>query len=113
MPVRDGADLGWLVVTVSEPPAGSEHYREGWRDGYTQAGIDRERVADSAPRADWSGSWAELTGYVRQAAEDGTPIDAAAMAAYLDELKHRAMAPVREWMDALTAPTEETETDGS
>jgi len=99
-------------VTAPEPPAGSGHYREGWRDGYAQAGIDRERGADSVPRADWSGSWAELAGYVRQAAEDGTPIDAAGMAAYLAELKHRAMASVREWMDALTAPTEEADHAG-
>lgn len=27
-----------------EPPAGSEHYREGWRHGYDQAGIDHERL---------------------------------------------------------------------
>ena len=25
-----------------EPPAGSEHYREGWRTGYEQAGIDTD-----------------------------------------------------------------------
>lgn len=35
-------------MTAAEPPAGSEHYREGWRNGYEQARIDRERAADDA-----------------------------------------------------------------
>lgn len=34
-------------MITPEPPAGSEHYREGWRHGYEQAAIDRERSADA------------------------------------------------------------------
>lgn len=30
-------------MTAPDAPAGSEHYREGWRDGYDQARIDRDR----------------------------------------------------------------------
>lgn len=33
-------------MTIPQPPAGSEQYREGWRDGYDQARIDRERAAE-------------------------------------------------------------------
>lgn len=33
-------------VRTPEPPAGSEHYREGWRDGYEQRGIDIRRALD-------------------------------------------------------------------
>lgn len=53
------------------------------------------------PTADWSSSWAELTGYVGQAADDDTTLNPADLLAYLAELKHRALAPVAEWMRAL------------
>lgn len=52
------------------------------------------------PKADWSSSWTELTGYVQQAHDDGDPW-AADVLAYMRELKHKALAPVREWMASL------------
>lgn len=52
------------------------------------------------PTADWSGAWAELTGYVQQARDDKTEIDPSRLLDYLGELRHKALAPVREWMDA-------------
>jgi hypothetical protein len=78
-----------------EPPAGSEQYREGWRTGYEQAEIDVARAR--VPMADWSGSWAELTGYVDGARLDGGTIDPAQLADYLVELKRKALAPVWGW----------------
>lgn len=52
------------------------------------------------PVADWSGSWAELTGYVQQAHDVGETVDPATLLSYLGELKSRALAPVRDWMKA-------------
>lgn len=90
-----------------EPPPGSEHYREGWRRGYEQKGLDMAALAEAlnVPTADWSGAWAELTGYVDGARLDGGTIDPAALADYLVELKRKALAPVRDWMrSALDGP---------
>lgn len=100
-----------------EPPAGSEHYREGWRDGYEQKGLDMAALADASqkglgmaaladasqpfPAADWSGSWAELTGYVDAARLDRGQINPVLMLQYMAELKHKALAPVREWMQSV------------
>ena len=41
-------------------------------------------------------------GYVQDAADCGEPIDAEHLAAYMGELKRRALAPVREWMRGIT-----------
>lgn len=63
--------------------------------------LDREGLdaaAAAVPPADWSGSWAELTGYVQAARDGGGTIDPAALEDYLVELKRRALAPVRDWM---------------
>lgn len=89
-----------------EPPAGSEQYRAGWRDGYEQKGLDLARAVDaikSVPTADWSGAWAELTGYVDGARLDGGTIDPALLADYLDELKRKALGPLRDWMQSVTS----------
>jgi hypothetical protein len=57
--------------------------------------------SEDVPTADWSMSWAELTGYVAQALDDGTQIDPAQLLQYLSELKRKALAPVRDWMDSV------------
>jgi hypothetical protein len=48
------------------------------------------------PSADWGAAWAELTGYVSEAAEGGGTIDPASLQLYMTELRRRALAPVRE-----------------
>jgi hypothetical protein len=58
-------------------------------------------VTNHAPRAEWSGAWAELGGYVQAAVDSGTQIDPANLLAYMRELKSRALRPVRKWMDEL------------
>jgi hypothetical protein len=55
---------------------------------------------DVYPEADYGAVWSELTGYVQQAADDGTQINPADLLGYLRELKRKALSPVREWMDA-------------
>lgn len=47
-------------------------------------------------QADYASAWAELTGYVQQAQEDGHPINADALMQYMTELKRRVLAPTRE-----------------
>lgn len=59
-----------------------------------------DTAAPAAPRADWSGAWAELTGYVRAATE---PIDPTHLDAYMVELKREALRPFREWWEQLRA----------
>lgn len=53
------------------------------------------------PRADYGSVWPELVGYVQQAADDGTPIDPAELGAYMRELRRKALAPTREWIDRI------------
>lgn len=53
------------------------------------------------PQDDYGGCWAELTGYVQEAVSDGGVIQPADMLTYLAELKRKALAPVREWMDLI------------
>lgn len=65
--------------------------------------IAKFALAPGIPPADYPGVWAELTGYVQVAAEDGEPINAADLLAYLRELKRKAQAPVREWMADIEA----------
>lgn len=89
-----------------EPPAGSEQYREGWRDGYTQKGRDMAALAEAVniPAAEWSGAWAALTGYVQAAESDGGQIDPSLMLQYMSELKRGALAPVKEWVQSIMNP---------
>lgn len=61
---------------------------------------DDTAAPDAAPRADWSGAWAQLTGYVRAATE---PIDPALIDAYMVELKREALRPFREWVEQAGA----------
>lgn len=59
--------------------------------------------APGYPQAGYGDAWRELTGYVRQAVDDGGVIRPDVLLGYLAELKREAMKPVREWMAALTA----------
>lgn len=61
------------------------------------------------PPGDWSRSWRELTGYVQQAAKDGTDINPADLDSYMADLKRRALEPVRYWMATVLASTPTTE----
>lgn len=65
--------------------------------------IAKFALSPGIPPADYPGVWAELTGHVQAAVEDGDPIDAADLLAYLRELKRKAQAPVREWMADVKA----------
>jgi hypothetical protein len=56
------------------------------------------------PQAAYSDVWPELTGWVQAAQEDGEQIDPAELLAYMRELRHRALAPIREWMNGITNP---------
>jgi hypothetical protein len=49
------------------------------------------------PAARYAAAWTELRGYVQAAVDDGGTIDAAILLGYMDELRQRAVAPVREW----------------
>ncbi len=43
-PAASPAVEGTTPTKFGIPPAGSEHYQEGWRDGYEQNSIDRSRI---------------------------------------------------------------------
>jgi hypothetical protein len=59
------------------------------------------------PQDNYGAAWAELTGYVQQAADDGGVIDPAGLLTYLGELRRTALAPVREWMDLIRSTPED------
>lgn len=59
-----------------------------------------DNMLPGLPQADWSSAWTELTGYVADAAEAGEPIDASHLRSYMQELRSRAVAPVRAWLKA-------------
>lgn len=52
----------------------------------------------TAPRAEWSDAWAQLTGYVTEARDEGAQIDPTRLLDYMTELRRQALAPIREWM---------------
>ena len=54
------------------------------------------------PPARYGDAWTELTGYVQEAVDDGGQIDPAHLAAYMRELRHKALAPAREWIRGIT-----------
>jgi len=58
------------------------------------------------PAGDWSGSWAELTGYVQQAADDARDIEPSLLLSYMGELRMRAVAPVTNWVRGVLGPAE-------
>ncbi|PVC73503.1 hypothetical protein [Streptomyces sp. CS081A] len=53
----------------------------------------------AVPQARYGDVWPELTGWVQAAQEDGKQIDPAQLLEYMRELKQRALAPVRQWVD--------------
>ena len=58
-----------------------------------KAWLDRQ-----PPGADWGSAWAELLGYIQEAADDGNLVRPEDLLVYMVELKARALAPVKEWM---------------
>lgn len=50
------------------------------------------------PPARYGDVWQELVGYVQQAFDDGGQIDPAHLLDYMRELRHKALAPAREWI---------------
>lgn len=61
------------------------------------------QTIDGPPPAKYSDAWTELTGYVQEAANDGGQIDPENLAAYMRELRHKALAPAREWIRNITS----------
>ncbi|MFE3657241.1 hypothetical protein [Streptomyces sp. NPDC059165] len=57
---------------------------------------------NAIPKAAYGAVWPELTGWVQAAHEDGEQIDPAQLLEYMRELRHRALAPVRDWMNNIT-----------
>jgi hypothetical protein len=53
------------------------------------------------PQARYGDVWPELVGYVQAAFDDGEQIDPAQLADYMRELRHKALAPTREWVDRI------------
>ena len=53
------------------------------------------------PPARYGDAWTELTGYVQAAIEDGGQIDPTDLATYVRELRHKALAPAREWIRGI------------
>lgn len=60
-------------------------------------------MSEQFPDIDWAGAWNELRGYVQEATVDGMPFQASNMLAYMDELRDRMRAPVKEWLQRLAA----------
>jgi hypothetical protein len=60
------------------------------------------QAIDGPPPADYATAWAELTGYVQQARDDGGQIDPERLLVYMRELRHNALAAGREWINQRT-----------
>lgn len=61
---------------------------------------------EGPPPARYGDVWQELVGYVQEAVTDGGQIDPEHLAAYMQELRHKALAPAREWIRNITGRTE-------
>ncbi len=53
------------------------------------------------PQSDYSGAWAELTGYVTAAHQEGVRLEPRDLLQYMRELRHRALEPIRKWMQSM------------
>ena len=53
------------------------------------------------PENRYPGAWAELTGWVEEAVDDGGPVDAAELLAYMAELQRREREETRELMRSI------------
>jgi hypothetical protein len=62
-------------------------------------------IANPIPYADFASPWVELRGYVQQAEDDKDQINPVDLLTYMDELKRRALAPVREWITKTRGDT--------
>ncbi len=70
-----------------------DRIQHAWAAAALALGIERDM-----PSPAYGAAWTELTGYVQAAIEDGAPIEPTALAAYMRELKRRALTPVRDWI---------------
>lgn len=70
--------------------------------GHEGATRVRWQSIEGPPPARYSDAWTELTGYVQEAVNDGGQIDPEHLAAYMRELRHKALAPAREWIARIT-----------
>lgn len=70
--------------------------------GHEGATRVRWQSIEGPPPARYSDAWTELTGYVQEAVNDGGQIDPEHLAAYMRELRHKALAPAREWIRNIT-----------
>lgn len=64
---------------------------------------EHERV-DAEPktlRPDYASVWPELVAYVQQAVDEDRQMDPNALGAYMRELRRKALAPTREWIDRI------------
>jgi len=58
------------------------------------------------PQDNYGGAWAELTGYVQEAVDDGGTIKPDGLLTYLAELKRAALKPVADWMNLIRSTPE-------
>lgn len=64
-------------------------------------------LAAAESRAAYGEVWGELVGWVQEAQAENERIDPAQLLVYLRELKQRALAPMREWMNSVRADSGE------
>ncbi|MGW2048624.1 hypothetical protein ACWCPF_26085 [Streptomyces sp. NPDC001858] len=69
-----------------------------------------QSIEAKIPKPRYGEVWPELVGYVQEAVNDGGQIDPAHLAAYMRELRHKAMAPTREWIRSMTHASGDTDT---
>ena len=69
-----------------------------------------QSIEANIPKPRYGEVWTELVGYVQEAVNDGGQIAPAHLAAYMRALRHRAMAPTREWIRSITDPDDGTDT---
>lgn len=92
---EERSEVVWRRVgpwQAGDPPVG-EMTSPSIDKASMKAWLDRQ-----PPGADWGSAWAELLGYIQQAAGDGDLVRPEDLLAYMVELKARALAPVKEWM---------------
>jgi hypothetical protein len=70
-----------------------DRIQRAWAAAALALGLER-----TVPQPTYSEAWAELTGYVHEAIDDGGTIAPADLAAYMRQLRHNALAEVREWV---------------
>jgi hypothetical protein len=89
--------------TGSKWPTTTPHTcMESVTDTHGHGGATRVVWEPSAiPQPAYGDVWGELTGWVQAAHEDGERIDPADLLEYLRELRRRALAPTREWMNGI------------